>query len=245
MPVVSPRQVSRYACAFIPFLTHSLILQIQTVIWLVIAIALLFTCFRFVIRLYALRKLLADDVAVAAALVLLLSLAIMYHYAIPPMFAVVQVAEGEKAFTASFQDQAAVYLRLQFAIIVLFWTTIWVVKTSFLIFYRTVFAGLPEHMLGWRLVAGFTALTYLLCWAFQLASCVPVPDYFILGESGHHFLMRSANHPRGLRDTKRYPLLQCVSVCRSDGRHRQRSHEYVCRSLEEVTLTTRQSWLLA
>lgn len=145
--------------------------------------AILFTLFRFTIRLYALRKLLADDVAVAAALLLLISLAIMYKYTIAKMFEVVRVATGDEAPTLPFFDRATVYLKLQFAIIVLFWTEIWVVKISFLIFYRNVFSGLPEHMLGWRLVAVFTGLTYALCWAFQLASCIPIPNYFILGES--------------------------------------------------------------
>ncbi|KAL8930127.1 MAG: hypothetical protein Q9208_000744 [Pyrenodesmia sp. 3 TL-2023] len=155
--------------------------SLETTIWLVVAIAILFTLFRFTIRLYALRKLLADDVAVAAALLLLISLAIMYEYATPKMFEVVRVAQGEEAFTLPFMDRATVFLKLQFAIIVLFWTEIWVVKVSFLIFYRNVFSGLPELMLGWRLVAVFTGLTYALCWAFQLASCIPIPNYFILG----------------------------------------------------------------
>lgn len=210
---------------------HRLIPLVQTIIWLAVAIAIFFAFLRFAIRLYVLRKLLADDLAVAGASVLLLSLAIMYKYASPSMFEVVKVAEGEEAFTASFLDRSAVYLKLQFAIIVLFWTTIWVVKISFLIFYRHVFTGLPEHMIGWRLAAGFTGLTYLLCWAFQLGSCVPIPDYFTLGWSQHDSLMCSADNLRGLRDAKRHPLFKRVSVCCSGWRHCQRSHEYVYKSL--------------
>ncbi|KAL8644792.1 MAG: hypothetical protein Q9210_007070 [Variospora velana] len=155
--------------------------SLETVIWLVVSIAIFFTLFRFTVRLYALRKLLADDIAVAAALGLLLSLAIMYKYAIPPMFEVVAVAEGREAFTTALLGRAAVYLKLQFAIIVLFWSTIWTVKVSFLTFYRSLFARLPEHMRGWWLAVGFAVVTYLLCWGFQLGSCVPIPNYFILG----------------------------------------------------------------
>ncbi|KAL9007698.1 MAG: hypothetical protein Q9173_007090, partial [Seirophora scorigena] len=101
----------------------------QTTIWLVVAIAILFTLFRFTVRLYALRKLLADDVAVAVALGLLLSLAVMYQYAIPPMFEIIAVAEGREEVTSSLQDRGALYLKLQFAIIVVFWSEIWAVKT--------------------------------------------------------------------------------------------------------------------
>lgn len=150
--------------------------------WLVVAIATLFAFLRFIIRLYALRKLLEDDVAVIVALLLLLSLAIMYRYATPIMFELDRIAKGNEMLTPDFLPRAAVFLKLQFAIIVLFWTTIWVVKISFLIFYRTLFTGLPEHMLGWWIASGFTAVAYLLCWAFQLGSCVPISHYFILGQ---------------------------------------------------------------
>ncbi len=176
--------------------------SVQTTIWLVVAIAILFAFFRFTIRLYALRKLLADDVAVAGALLLLISLAVMYKYAIPNMFEVVRVAQGEEVFTLAFMSRATIFLKLQFAIIVLFWTEIWVVKISFLIFYRNVFSGLPEHMLGWRLVAGFTGLTYALCWAFQFGSCIPLPDYFILGEYWYDALHHFAKNP-GACETRR------------------------------------------
>lgn len=143
----------------------------------------MFTLFRFTVRLYALRKLLADDVAVAVALGLLLSLAIMYQYAIPPMFEIIAVAEGREEVTSSLQDRGAVYLKLQFAIIVVFWSEIWAVKVCFLMFYRSLFTGLPEHMRGWWLAVGLTVITYILCWGFQLGSCHPIPNYFILGES--------------------------------------------------------------
>ncbi|KAL8825387.1 MAG: hypothetical protein Q9170_007811 [Blastenia crenularia] len=96
------------------------------------------------------------------------------------MFELDKVAKGEEMLTLSFLSRAPIFLKLQFAIIVLFWTAIWVVKLSFLIFYRTLFTGLPEHMRGWWVVAIFAALGYFLCWAFQLASCVPIPHYFIL-----------------------------------------------------------------
>lgn len=108
---------------------------------------MLFAIFRFTIRLYALKKLLLDDVAVVVALLLLLSLAVMYRYATPIMFELDRIARGAETLTPAFLPRAAVFLKLQFAIIVLFWTTIWVVKISFLIFYRALFMGLPEHML--------------------------------------------------------------------------------------------------
>ncbi|KAI4168389.1 MAG: hypothetical protein LQ348_007504 [Seirophora lacunosa] len=54
----------------------------------------------------------------------------MYQYAIPPMFEIIAVAEGREEVTSSLQDRGAVYLKLQFAIIVVFWSEIWAVKRS-------------------------------------------------------------------------------------------------------------------
>ncbi|KAI4086576.1 MAG: hypothetical protein LQ344_007439 [Seirophora lacunosa] len=105
----------------------------------------------------------------------------MYQYAIPPMFEIIAVAEGREEVTSSLQDRGAVYLKLQFAIIVVFWSEIWAVKVCFLMFYRSLFTGLPEHMRGWWLAVGLTMITYILCWGFQLGSCHPIPNYFILG----------------------------------------------------------------
>ncbi|KAL8808051.1 MAG: hypothetical protein Q9182_000329 [Xanthomendoza sp. 2 TL-2023] len=132
--------------------------SLETIIWLVVAIAILFALIRFTIRLYALRKLLWDDLAVAGALILLLTLAVMYRYATPIMFELVNIAEGKEIPTPDFLRRSTVFLKLQFAIIVMFWTEIWSVKASFLIFYRNLFAGLPEQMLGWWLVCGFTVI---------------------------------------------------------------------------------------
>ncbi|KAL8811516.1 MAG: hypothetical protein Q9223_004077 [Gallowayella weberi] len=126
--------------------------SLETIIWLVVAIAVLFALIRFTIRLYALNKLLWDDLAVAGALILLLTLAVMYRYATPIMFELVDIAEEEEIPTPEFLRRAPIFLKLQFAIIVVFWTEIWSVKASFLIFYRNLFAGLPEQMLGWWLI---------------------------------------------------------------------------------------------
>ncbi|KAL8733325.1 MAG: hypothetical protein Q9166_002149 [cf. Caloplaca sp. 2 TL-2023] len=161
--------------------------SLETIIWLVVAIAILFALFRFTIRLYVLKRLQSDDGAVVNAVVLLLAMAAMYRKATPIMFKLDKVAKGEEPPTAAFLAEAPVFLKLQFAIIVMFWTEIWMVKISFLIFYRNLFTGLPEHMLGWWFALGFTVLAYLLCWAFQLGSCVPISHYFILGKDGYNF----------------------------------------------------------
>ncbi|KAL8711637.1 MAG: hypothetical protein Q9220_004047 [cf. Caloplaca sp. 1 TL-2023] len=122
--------------------------SLETIIWLVVAIAVLFSFSRFAIRLYALHKLLWDDIAVALAVLLLLIQAIMYHFVLPIIFELDRIATGQEMFTPAFLPRATEYLKLQFALIVIFWTMLWTVKVAFLIFYRILFAGLPDHLLG-------------------------------------------------------------------------------------------------
>ncbi|MCJ1226705.1 hypothetical protein MMC12_003358 [Toensbergia leucococca] len=108
-------------------------------------------------------------------------MAVMYNYAIPPMFEVVRVTNGQEQPTSTFSEHATLFLKLQFAIIVLFWTSLWAVKFSFLMFYRRLFVGLPVLMRCWYAVGAFSLVAYLGCWATQLDSCIPISSYFVIG----------------------------------------------------------------
>ena len=83
---------------------------------------------------------------------------------------------------AEFYERADYYLRVQFGIIILFWTCVWAVKLSILIFYKSLFDRLSRnYMYFWWAVVVFVALTYVGCWALQFESCSPLGSYFIIG----------------------------------------------------------------
>lgn len=107
-------------------------------------------------------------------------MAIMYSMITKTMFEIDAVSVGAVP-GPDFLERAELFLKLQFAIICCFWTTLWAVKFSFLLYYRNLFAGLPNQLYWWWLVSGFALLAYLGCWATQLASCRPISNYFILG----------------------------------------------------------------
>lgn len=150
-------------------------------IWLSVAIAILFTIIRTAIRIRVYRHLFADDGAVYLALTILVSMGIMYQIITPTMFELERLLTPGAVPSANFVQEAAFFLKLQFAIIILFWTTLWAVKLSFLLYYRTLFAGLPNQLFWWWLVSVFAGMAYLGCWATQLASCAPISNYFHLG----------------------------------------------------------------
>ena len=113
------------------------------------------------------------------ALTILVTMAVLYTLINKIIFQVVLVGENLTPPTAEFANQLPFFLKAQFAIIVLFWTTLWAVKFSFLMYYKKLFVGLPGHMQKcWWAVVIFSVLAYLGCWVTQLLSCDPIPTYF-------------------------------------------------------------------
>ena len=153
-------------------------------IWLFVGMAIIFTIIRTGIRLHVYRRLFLDDGCIYLALSILFSMAVMYNKITHTMFEIDGVAAGGIPSTG-FKERAELFLKLQFAIICSFWTTLWAVKFSFLLYYKNLFAGLPNQLFWWWLVSGFAVLAYLGCWATQLASCTPISNYFFLGEPSH------------------------------------------------------------
>lgn len=149
-------------------------------IWVNVAVAIAFTSARTVIRYHVSNRLFAEDGCVYFALAILICIAIMYQLIIPIMFEIDLVVKGVLP-TAGFPERATYFLKLQFAIIVLFWTALWAVKFSFLFFYRQLLTRLPDQMRWWKALTLFTILAYLGAWITQLLSCQPISHYFKLG----------------------------------------------------------------
>ena len=101
----------------------------------------------------------------------------------------------------------SIFLRNQFIMIILFWVTIWLVKASFLAFYRQLFT---RQFFGWQrsawwIVVFFTVSTWIANFVLQFFVCVPFKSYFTLGEPPRctkveHLLITSGacNSPRNI-----------------------------------------------
>lgn len=144
-------------------------------------VAIFFTLIRTTIRLYLFRRLYADDICVYIALVSLLSTGVLITLIVPILFEFEYILHGQKGITTGFVQRVNYFLRMQFAIIVLFWTSIWGVKFSFLVWYRTLLAAPADRVALWWGVFSFTILAYIGCWITQLQSCRPMSKYFSLG----------------------------------------------------------------
>ena len=150
-------------------------------IWVGVLIAILSTLLRFFCRWRVKRHISIDDVFVFVAVIILICMAILYALVTRIMFDLDAVAAGKATLSPDLVDEASFYLKCQFAIIVMFWTTLWAVKMAILFFYKDLFNRLPKQMALWWTVFGVVILFYLGCWGSQLASCAPIEGYFTLG----------------------------------------------------------------
>ena len=147
--------------------------------------------FRFAIRLFVVKKttidnVLASDVLVSVALATLITMAGLYGQIISTMFDLDLAAAGKPPISPEsmleFEERANHYLRIQFGIIILFWTCVWAVKLSILVFYKSLYDRLSRnYMYAWWAVVVFVAVTYVGCWALQFESCSPLMSYFTIG----------------------------------------------------------------
>ena len=156
---------------------------------------------RFAIRLFIAKKTAVDNVLVSDLLVLvalatLITMAGLYCQIIPTIFDLDLAAAHKPPLSPEtmlqFEDRADYYLRVQFGIIILFWTCVWAVKLSVLVFYKSLYDRLSRrYMYAWWAVVVFVALTYVGCWALQFESCSPLMAYFKIGTAltlaGHLF----------------------------------------------------------
>lgn len=100
---------------------------------------------------------------------------------VPIMFEFEFIHRGQTGVTTGFVQPVKFFLRMQFAMIVLFWTSIWAVKFSFLVWYRKLLAVPSDRLALWWGVSIFTFLAYIGCWIIQLKPCKSISSYFTLG----------------------------------------------------------------
>lgn len=82
------------------------------------------------------------------------------------------VSAGDQSkITPDFVDRAVLFLKLQFGIILLFWSCLWTVKLSLLFFLRRFFNGVNGIMPWWWAALIFTVLAYVGCWVTRKRPC--------------------------------------------------------------------------
>ncbi|KAI9756985.1 MAG: hypothetical protein M4579_003643 [Chaenotheca gracillima] len=155
------------------------------IIWIGAAVSTILSAARFWIRHTKLGRFFWDDAVHLFALLTLLTSAIIYCWMVEDVYNVAMVVKGLGLLDAHFFAVVMPrYFKYQFAIILLFWTTIWSVKISFLLFYRRFFDGLRKHLIAWWIVLIFTVGAFIGSCITFLTACGPTAQYFMIVQCG-------------------------------------------------------------
>ena len=116
-----------------------------------------------------------DDGLVMFALILALASAILWQIFASDMFELMAVSSGHKMPTPGFADNSEAYFKASVAVIAFFYSTLWAIKVSFLVFFKRLTKNVRRQQLLWWPVLGFTVATYFVCIGTIQYRCLVVP----------------------------------------------------------------------
>ncbi|KAF2404903.1 hypothetical protein EJ06DRAFT_485279, partial [Trichodelitschia bisporula] len=134
--------------------------QLLATTWTMASVATVFFIARMVVRIKYSRAVFVDDALACFALVCLIANAIVITLMCPMMYATLQLASLGLGRRANLFDDVILYMRYQFSSTLLFWTCIWLVKASFLAFFKRLTLNLKAHTIAWWVIAGLTIAGY-------------------------------------------------------------------------------------
>lgn len=195
MPLIRPARVSQDAFMVSPSL-HSpgprkLPLPqvsadaLQTVAWAAAAIGFLSFLIRVIVRLKAFHKLFADDPLVLFSCVLLLTNAIIWQVVKEDLYLNLAVSAGQLyPPPADFPTRTERYLRASVAIIIFFYTGLWAIKISLLVFFKKLGQNVRNQTIIWWSVLAVTCASYFVCLGTIEYKCLAGSFMYI--ECGFH-----------------------------------------------------------
>lgn len=124
----------------------------------------------------AFRRLYADDFLVLFSWLLLLATAIIWQCVSNDLYQMLAVNSGHLSPPpATFNTDSERYLKSSLPIIIFFYTGLWSVKLSFLLFFRRLGNKVRGQKLHWWIVTGFTLVTWCTCIGTIQYDCLVLP----------------------------------------------------------------------
>ncbi|KAL2793764.1 hypothetical protein BJX66DRAFT_219795 [Aspergillus keveii] len=156
---------------------------LSAIMWVGIVLSIIFVALRTQVQFRNTSKFFINDYWIFFAIVCHIATAIVYQIAIPPMYDVQYFDYATQPMDAAFMDRASLFLRLQFALDFLLWTTLWAVKFSLLFFFWRLFDSVrtPVRVFWWTMCA-ITASTWITLVVLQNFACDPIKNFFTLGK---------------------------------------------------------------
>ena len=137
-----------------------LIALFQGFLWAGIVLSLAFLVFRLTVKWRSYRKTYSDDYLVIIAWILLLASTILWQIMSPNLYELFDVVSGQALLTPGFVDRNTDLLRSLAPFSLLFYTCLWTVKLSFLLFFRRLGLNVRGQKIWWWCVLVITLLTW-------------------------------------------------------------------------------------
>ena len=138
--------------------------MLQAVAWAAVAIGFVSFLIRVIVRLKVFHKLFADDPLVLFSCVLLLSNTITWQLVKEDMYLFLAVFAGQiYPPPADLPGRTERYLRATVAIITFFYTGLWAIKLSFLVFFKRLGENVRNQNIIWWSVVAVTCASYFAC----------------------------------------------------------------------------------
>ena len=138
------------------------------------------TIARVFIRISKQGRLSADDFVLFLAVAVYFTMTALYIADMQHMYPFLAYTAGEVEYSDDISVQYSAMMRYNFGVTCFFWTILWAVKASLLLFFRRIIKYTDWMRVWWGIVI-FTALTYVGCIISQFTSCDTIHDFTTLG----------------------------------------------------------------
>lgn len=142
----------------------TLLILPKGVVWSGLIISLIFFTFRIYVRVRSFRKLYVDDALILLAWLMILATSIIWQALSGAMYRSLFVISGKvHPPPPTFVNDEQNFLRGSAVVILLFYSSLWTVKLSFLIFFRRLVRGVARQKQLWWAVLAITVGSYFAC----------------------------------------------------------------------------------
>ncbi|KAK5993821.1 hypothetical protein PT974_07258 [Cladobotryum mycophilum] len=136
----------------------------MAVAWAVTGISFLFLLFRLTVRIRSFKKLYSDDYLVIAAWLMLLATSVIWQIKVPILYQLFEINRGGAPLTTKFTDSYATFMPHIVTWSVLFYSCLWSVKFSFLLFFRRLGSKIThQYNIWWWIICVLTFAGWVAC----------------------------------------------------------------------------------
>lgn len=132
-------------------------------LWSGTAVSLSFVAFRIFVRIKSFRRIYAADALVLIAWLMFLASAVIWQSQQTAMYEQFALSTGNVIPTPEQLAAERTFLRSEVATISMYYTSLWIVKLSFLVFFRRLGQKVRGQRIWWWCVTGFTIATWATC----------------------------------------------------------------------------------